>query len=63
MTYLEVDTNYPSHCRTSCSDEHRNNRDPDGTGCVRCNALEFADLDNFRLRARESFAGLNRSHS
>ena len=61
MTYEEVDSNYPKHGRTSCSDEHRDNRDPDGSGCVRCNALEFADLDNYRLQASEAITGLKKS--
>lgn len=31
--------NHPEHCRTSCSDEGRENADPTGTGCHRCTAL------------------------
>ena len=48
MTYEDVDRDYPTHCRTSCSDKQRDNRDPDGSGCIRCNALEFAELDELR---------------
>jgi hypothetical protein len=43
-----INEKYPSHDRDSCDDTNRFNADPDGSGYVRCNALEFQTLEMFR---------------
>lgn len=43
-----INENYPEHCRTSCDDVNRYNRDVKGHGCWRCNALEFQSLEILR---------------
>lgn len=55
MSYADA---YPTHSRTSCSDEDPCNFDVEGTGCFRCNALLFdrhtsalADLQTQKARA------------
>lgn len=47
---------YPTHCRTSCSDTALNNADPDGGGCRRCNALLFDRYFQVIADKRDRFA-------
>lgn len=43
-----INTTYPNHQRESCTDYDRLNASVDGSGCHRCNALEFQSFEKFR---------------
>ena len=52
---------YPTHSRTSCSDDNPINADVDGSGCHRCNAILFEqhdelkkDADHWRIECSEA---------
>lgn len=47
---------YPSHARTSCSDEHPVNASGDGQGCARCTALLLDQRDRLQAALAEMLA-------
>jgi len=47
------ESEYPEHGRASCSDENPVNSEPNGHGCLRCNAIFFT-------KAEQAFSQVNK---